>query len=222
MGPPAPDLSRVELVGGHPALDLVNTVAWRHDPGRTTDRLTDADALVGWATGAGLLSVRQAQRFRAELAADGSLGPDVLAKARSVRALSHRLLQPVAHGRSPGSHDVQAVHHAVVTALKRAEIVDVVPLRWEVELTSVRSLPTALTIALWRLLQFEDLGRLRECLGGGCGWLFLDRSKNGSRVWCSSGDCGNRTRVRRHYRRHHVVGDHAASQWPDDVAEVGE
>ena len=31
--------------------------------------------------------------------------------------------------------------------------------------------------------------------------LFLDRTKNHSRIWCSSADCGNRSRARRHYRR---------------------
>ncbi|MFJ9034356.1 CGNR zinc finger domain-containing protein [Streptomyces sp. NPDC102274] len=29
----------------------------------------------------------------------------------------------------------------------------------------------------------------------------LDRSRSGTRRWCSSGDCGNRDRVRRHYSR---------------------
>jgi predicted RNA-binding Zn ribbon-like protein len=205
----APDAGWVELVGGHPVLDLVNTVAWRHDPDRTVDRLTDAGVLLGWALAAGVLSGEQAERFRAEVAADASLGPQVLQESRWVRAMACRLLQPVAHGRPPGSADMTAVHDAVVVALGRAAIVDVVPLRWEVDLRSVRGLPTAFTVGLWRLLQFEDLRRLRECLDSGCGWLFLDRSKNGSRVWCSSADCGNRSRVRRHYRRHHQSSDRA-------------
>ena len=35
----------------------------------------------------------------------------------------------------------------------------------------------------------------RMCAGAGCGWLFLDQSRNSSRRWCASGDCGNRARV---------------------------
>ena len=36
----------VELVGGHPAVDLVNTVAWRGDAQRRNDRLiSDVDAI---------------------------------------------------------------------------------------------------------------------------------------------------------------------------------
>lgn len=35
----------------------------------------------------------------------------------------------------------------------------------------------------------------------GCGWLFLDTSKNHSRRWCDSGDCVNRARRRRFQER---------------------
>ncbi|MEU2109343.1 CGNR zinc finger domain-containing protein [Streptomyces sp. NPDC019507] len=42
---------------------------------------------------------------------------------------------------------------------------------------------------------------LRLCQGPGCGWLFLDRGRSHSRRRCSSGDCGERDRARRHYAR---------------------
>ena len=34
-----------------------------------------------------------------------------------------------------------------------------------------------------------------------CSWLFLDRTKGGTRRWCSMRDCGNRAKARRHYAR---------------------
>nr|WP_246305023.1 CGNR zinc finger domain-containing protein [Nocardioides thalensis] len=63
------------------------------------------------------------------------------------------------------------------------------------------SLPDQLALAAWQLLEREDAHRLRQCRANDCGWLFLDRTKNASRVWCSSADCGNRTRAQRHYAR---------------------
>ncbi|ALO06597.1 hypothetical protein AQF52_1001 [Streptomyces venezuelae] len=51
------------------------------------------------------------------------------------------------------------------------------------------------------LLSGPGLERIRRCGGPGCGWFFLDRSRSGTRRWCSSGDCGNRDRDRRHYAR---------------------
>ena len=75
------------------------------------------------------------------------------------------------------------------------------PLEWSIGLRSIDDLPDAVGLQVWRLLEQEDRARLRQCQDTDCGWLFLDRTKNGSRVWCSSADCGNRTRARRHYQR---------------------
>jgi predicted RNA-binding Zn ribbon-like protein len=53
-----------------------------------------------------------------------------------------------------------------------------------------------------RLLTDADaVRRVGAC--GGCRWVFLDTSRNRSRRWCDPGDCGNRARQRRHYRRQH-------------------
>jgi predicted RNA-binding Zn ribbon-like protein len=200
-----------DLLGGHPVLDLVNTLAWRGDPDRTTDRLTDVDALLSWSLTAGVIGREQAEALGAEVAGAASAGPEMLEEARSVRATAYALLRPVARGVRPASTDVRAARAMVVGALSRAEIVDVLPWRWAIDVQTVRDLPSALALQLWQLVQFEDLRRLRECRDRDCGWLFLDRSKNASRVWCSSRDCGNRTRVRRHYQRLHVAREGAVS-----------
>jgi predicted RNA-binding Zn ribbon-like protein len=51
------------------------------------------------------------------------------------------------------------------------------------------------------LLVTGPRGVIRECEGDGCGWLFVDRSNARRRRWCSMADCGNRNKVRNHYRR---------------------
>jgi predicted RNA-binding Zn ribbon-like protein len=48
------------------------------------------------------------------------------------------------------------------------------------------------------LLTSPKLGRVKVCSGERCGWMFLDESRNGSRKWCDSRDCGNRASVRKH------------------------
>jgi predicted RNA-binding Zn ribbon-like protein len=49
------------------------------------------------------------------------------------------------------------------------------------------------------LLRNVDLNQVRICPvpEGGCGWLFLDRSRNGSRRWCAMADCGAQAKARR-------------------------
>ena len=41
-----------------------------------------------------------------------------------------------------------------------------------------------------------SMGRVKLCGADDCRWAFYDRSKNGSRTWCSMGVCGNRQKAR--------------------------
>jgi predicted RNA-binding Zn ribbon-like protein len=53
------------------------------------------------------------------------------------------------------------------------------------------------------LLVGAERRRIKECPApDGCGWLFLDASKNAARRWCDMRTCGNIAKARRHYRRH--------------------
>ncbi|MDX6280555.1 MAG: hypothetical protein QOH03_1626 [Kribbellaceae bacterium] len=170
-----------ELIGGHTALDLLNTVSWRLDPTRTIDRIATPEALAVWcgAVGAGVpAAVGELERIAA------------------VREVVYRALLPVARGMEPA--DLGELQGLLVGALGRATPRGVRPLDW-----GGVDLVDELVMAAGRLVEREDLGRLRECQDAGCGWLFLDRSKNGSRRWCSSRDCGNRARAKRHYERLH-------------------
>lgn len=38
--------------------------------------------------------------------------------------------------------------------------------------------------------------RLKVCPSRGCGWAFIDNSRNGSRRWCEMSSCGNQHKVR--------------------------
>jgi predicted RNA-binding Zn ribbon-like protein len=200
-----------ERVGGHPAVELVDTVAWRLDDAWTADRLTDADALVRWAHEAGLIDGPDARSLRAGCASDPVRAQRVLRRARAFRELLYHALLAVATGGSPGGDDVEALRRAMTRALGRAELAGLAPLRWSLRARTLGDLPAVLALSAWELLQFEDLGRLRQCADDACGWLFLDRSRNGTRRWCSSADCGNRARARRHYERHRGMPRHAGT-----------
>lgn len=47
------------------------------------------------------------------------------------------------------------------------------------------------------------LDRIGQCdPDEGCGWLFLDTTRNGSRRWCSMDTCGSAAKARAWYHRH--------------------
>ncbi|WP_371402728.1 CGNR zinc finger domain-containing protein [Kribbella sp. NBC_00662] len=172
---------RPELVGGHLALDLVNTVAWRLDPGRTVDRFAELANVELWMDAVGSSSDVVTPRLRDELVA--------------ARGIAYDVLSPLAVGDRPARAAIDALQ-GLIGGVVGSAAVEVSPFGWRADGPG-----DAVRLAVWRLFEDEDLGRLRQCADDGCGWLFLDRSKNGSRRWCSSADCGNRARARRHYER---------------------
>ena len=54
---------------------------------------------------------------------------------------------------------------------------------------------------LYGLATSGRLDRLKMCNSPECHWVFFDRSKPGSRKWCSSLVCGNRQKTRDYRRR---------------------
>jgi len=166
-----------EKVGGHLVLDFVNTVSWRRDSTRTLDRLADPAFRTWWLAGSDLPP---------EATVEGLV---------KLRDTVFRLLTE----NDPRPRDLARFKRELQTAYRRARLVPPLPLHWE----PGRDQPAehALALAAGELLRSPDTEFLRECSGEGCAWLFLDRSRNRSRRWCSSADCGNRARARRHYAR---------------------
>jgi predicted RNA-binding Zn ribbon-like protein len=181
---------RWRLLGGHLALDLCNTVSWRRDPQRTVERLRDSRDVAGW--------------FGAATGHQAPAGIDdvVLDQVHRLRDRTVRLLD--AHlDRRPGSaDDVSAVHYAWLSALGVAELSAHLPLAETINPTTPALLVSRLALSIGELLHRSDLSTLRRCEGEGCGWLFLDTTRNHSRRWCDPLDCGNRARVRAYARRH--------------------
>ncbi len=66
-------------------------------------------------------------------------------------------------------------------------------------------------VQLHALAAGGQLDRLKSCADPDCRWIFLDRSKPGSRRWCSSTGCGNRQKTRayraRRSRADQIAGD---------------
>ena len=47
------------------------------------------------------------------------------------------------------------------------------------------------------LLRSVEVGQVRICDGDDCGWMYVDRSRNGLRRWCQMRTCGTREKSRR-------------------------
>jgi predicted RNA-binding Zn ribbon-like protein len=73
---------------------------------------------------------------------------------------------------------------------------------WSTQAGGAKLILWSVARAAAELLTSEHVERVRECEDDhGCGYLFIDQTKNHSRRWCSMESCGNRAKARRHYAR---------------------
>jgi predicted RNA-binding Zn ribbon-like protein len=224
----ASDITTTPLLGGHPALDLVNTVSPREvlpDGTVPEDGLTSPAALLEWARLAGLADTAESELTARAWERDPGSGAAALDAVRELRESLYVALLDAAD-LAPQHPDVSAValqrlHGRWVAAVARSALRpgrDVpdpggsAPRRPRLRfgLASDQRVQDRIAAAAMDALLTIDYGRLRRCPpeDGGCGWIVLDQSRNGSRRWCQMADCGSaaksrRLTERRRARQHH-------------------
>ncbi|OBK51643.1 ABATE domain-containing protein [Mycobacterium sp. 1081908.1] len=187
----------LDLRGGHPAVDLVNTVSWRGDPQRRTEYLSDYRDLVAWARHAGVLSPGEARELAQRAVSDPDAAEKALRQTRRLREALHRIWTGCGSAR-----DADTVADAYRSALRAQRLtIDGDAGGWHEKTLSVQTPLHRLAAEAVTLLTAVPFSRIKRCGDDACGWLFLDTSHRQNRRWCSTADCGNRARVRRFYER---------------------
>jgi predicted RNA-binding Zn ribbon-like protein len=191
-----------KLVGGHPALDFINTVRdWTAaEPHDYLDEFSDA---IRFGQRAGFLT-------RADVLCLRRRTPDIeLMRLRELRALLKRVFQMRLSGETPSSTDLGKLSAILAEAARATRLVvapqthrsSQVRMRREINVEKADDALLRLRIveAAVALLVSDAMLRVKSCPT--CGWFFLDVSKNGSRRWCSMDACGSVAKARRYYRR---------------------
>jgi predicted RNA-binding Zn ribbon-like protein len=194
----------LRLVGGSCVLDFTNTVVGRLTA-KPADHIGDYDALLVWARHAGVIDDSE-QMACSAVCASPAKAVASHRRAIALREALYGIFSAVAEKRSPPPGDVRALDREVHRAAHAFRLVaDEGSAVWKWS-PADPSLPLArVALAAARLLTDDPPPRVRSCTGAqqGCGWLFIDSSRSGTRRWCSMDGCGNRAKVRAHYRRSH-------------------
>jgi predicted RNA-binding Zn ribbon-like protein len=194
-----------KYVGGDASLDLVNTVDWT-PRGLVEDRLADYDRLTRWAEGAGVSSARQGARLRARAVEHPRLAERAHRDAVALRWQLRQIFVAVAEGRPVGAvRELAELNATLSAAMGQLELAPRTAadggrgaLRW-----NWRDAGERLDSVLWPvmraagdLLASDESERIRECGGDDCGWMYVDRSRNGLRRWCQMEVCGTKEKSR--------------------------
>jgi len=187
------------------SLDFSNTVDWRNGE-RRADTLMNYGALVEWSVKNGIVGSEEAPSIIRK-AKDEHTDGATLRKAIQLRETIYRIFSSVAHDHHPDDEDLNSLNRFLSDYPVSSTVVRTGH-EYEWAMVAGRGpegkmlWPIAKSAA--DLLTSDQLGRVTECANEeeGCGWVFLDKTRSGTKKWCSSTGCGNRAKVRAWYERH--------------------
>lgn len=188
--------TELRIVGGDLALDLANTLEGRETP----ETLVDYAELARWAALTGAIDDGDAERLAAIAGGQPAAADRVLAETRRLRTVVDDVFRAVAGGAAPPPDALDAVVASGAAAAARARLVPHgrgFAFAWEGD--DLRRVVWPVAAAAVDLLRTGPLERIKTCAN--CPWLFIDRSRNRSRRWCTMDECGVHLKMRRYRAR---------------------
>lgn len=188
-----------QLIAGHPALDLVNTLDWRFGTKELEEKLIHYDDLLRFAEESKLLAAPETRQLRGAVSATSAA--QALKRCKELReALAEIFYAQLDGGKPPAAARSTAGRY--FAAARQRQTLDwkqCPQLQWQWEDRENDPLLPVWTLALSAadLMTSEAIHRVRDCGDPECRWLFLDTSKNHTRRWCDMKICGNRMKARR-------------------------
>jgi predicted RNA-binding Zn ribbon-like protein len=191
--PLPPGVRELPVLAGHPALDFANTVDDPLGP-RRFDHIAGYPALLAWSVRIGTVPEGAASDLLRAAARAPRPAAAAVRRAAALRDALNDTFGALAAGQDP-EPGWSGLRPFVTEALAHARLTAPPPeLTWE--FTELRAPLWPVAEAAHRLLTEVEPVRLKQCAG--CPWLFLDRSKNGSRRWCAMDDCGRHQKIVRY------------------------
>ncbi len=205
MTPPSAPSHEASILylAGDPALDLVNTVDWT-SRGPEQDRFRTYEGISRWAEGAGVLSVAAGRRLRRVASERPRPAAAAVEYTHRARETLRDLFGAIARGESTAI-GLRRFNQLLADASARLEIAPDAgrggragfDWRWREQDTDLRAVVWPVIWAAASLLRSDELDNVRVCDGDDCGWMYVDRSRNGLRRWCQMRTCGTREKTRR-------------------------
>lgn len=188
-----------------PCLAFANTVEW-HRSGNPIEGLKGYQDLLAWSQKKGLLDERRARALVQQAKSRPVDAEKALRKGVVLREAIYRIFSARAAEKAPRDADIEILNDYLPNALSKLRISEGgegYVLDWPTEALALDQMLWPIAKSAADLLVSRDSVRVRECanLEEGCGWLFLDTTKNQSKRWCEMDSCGNRAKARRYYHR---------------------
>jgi predicted RNA-binding Zn ribbon-like protein len=194
----------LNLKSGHPSLEFTNTVSDHasQQPGETLFKYED---VLAWAKRVGLLRAEQVDLLAQKAARQPGRATMVFRKSLELREALYRIFVAKTQEKPPLQEDLTLLNSVLSEITNRAQLgyyTNKFDWQWDFDENALDAPLWLLALSAVDLLTSEYYQRVGQCADeDGCGWLFVDTSKNHSRRWCDINDCGNRAKQRRYQKR---------------------
>ena len=194
----------LDMKSGHPALEFTNTVN-NHASAYPGETLFEYEHLLSWAKRVGLLHGGQVQMLKQKATNQPDEAAVVFTKSLELREVIYRIFVAQTKGKTPADADLALLNSILARLTSGAQVVHrfgEFEWQWNFDENALEALLLMIALSAVDLMTSENYKRVGQCADEqGCGWLFVDTSKNHSRRWCDINDCGNRAKQRRHQQR---------------------
>ncbi len=178
------------FVGGHLALDFLNTVG-DTDKSRTDNRLTSPDDLLSWLAASGNAGEHVDQAHPTQYDVDALV---------NFREATYLVLSAYSGTQAVAPEHLQTFEDYTKAALRRAELsLSSAPSPWKATGGTAAYYLDSFVLLVEDLLRSPEIGKLRQCER--CSWFFLNAGRGRGRRWCNMSTCGNRHKVAAHRQR---------------------
>ncbi len=170
--------------GGALAFDLVNTVVWRNDPDKQSDRFENLQNIAGFAAAASLYCQKETGLSELHAPLSSTETKNFIALREAINGYFRPFVE-TGFGADSALAGLFAAAASVTEPTSDAG--------------TTNGIGKFAALSAMRLLDGRSISRTKSCPN--CDWLFLDKSKNQSRIWCDMAVCGNRAKAKIYYSK---------------------
>jgi predicted RNA-binding Zn ribbon-like protein len=193
---------------GDLCLDFANTLEW-HASDHPDEHMPDYFSMILWGEGAGIITAEKAAHLRQLAIENKDEAAAAYDQAIRLREAVYRIFSQYYHKEAVKPDDMQALNATLRRSLPHLQVVSSTAgfdWDWSGDSRDFNQVIWPVARSAADLLTSGLLNRVRVCEDDrGCGYLFIDTTRNHSRRWCAMESCGNRAKARRHYARQRLT-----------------
>ncbi|MBI1730157.1 ABATE domain-containing protein [Candidatus Acetothermia bacterium] len=191
------------LIAGVLCLDFVNSLYWRATE-TPIEWFNEYPDLISWSQSLKILSVAEARKLLLNAQNNAAKASLITKQAIQLREAIYQIFFAIIQERLPAKADFRILNSMLGKSISQLQIAPSATgfsWQWQGVESHLDSVLWPIARSAADLLTSRDWPRVGQCPGDGCGWLFLDKSRNHTRRWCAMEHCGHKTNAILHYHR---------------------